>query len=153
MAGGSKLDLNNTAAGNVGALTLQSGGDWTLQLDTDGGNGSITFASVAYPGSGAFNINGWTGSTLTGGTGDRIFLSGTLGAQYTQAFLNNVQWFPEAGGGTPTYVGATVLGTGELVPVPEPTNIALAVFGAGAITMTGARRWLGSRQKPSTGGA
>lgn len=148
MASGTTLVLNNTvqrsSSGNVGALTLQGSGTWTLQLNDDSpsatGDGSIRFASVSFPSSGTFKINGWTGSPFSSGTDDKIFINGTLGSQYSQAFLDNVRWYDEAGT-TLLYSGARVSG-GELQPVPEPINVALGIFGAAFVGINLGRRYL-----------
>jgi hypothetical protein len=110
LAGGT-FDLAGQAqSAALGALTLSA--DSTLDFGI-GGTQTIEFASLASHTSGAsLNILNWTG-TLAGGGTDQLRFTG--GSGVTPGFLTEVQFngYPQ---------GAILLGSGEVVPVPEPAT-------------------------------
>jgi autotransporter-associated beta strand protein len=144
---GGKLDLNDTVAGNVGALTLAGQGNWTLQLNNDSTDGSITFSSIVLgeDASGVLTIFGWEGVAGQHGTGDRILVL----TPPSQQVLNIINFHGGNDGAQPHPPGAMDL-NGELVPtttpVPEPANVALLIFGSlfGGIAL--GRHYLRSRK-------
>jgi hypothetical protein len=100
----------------------------------DFGSGSsqvITFSSLASytPGS-VFHVESWGGNPSGGGT-DQLVFNSTGGV--TAGFLSDV-WF----GGYPQ--GAALLGSGEVVPVPEPASVVALAALAGMILWRERRR-------------
>lgn len=112
---GGTLEANNRTE-NLGALTLSATS--TLNLAPGGSAGIMTFASATASVGEVLNINGWSGSAGSAGTDDRIFITADPGA----TVLDQINF---VGFGT-----AMWLGTGEIVPVPEPTEWALIAFAA-----------------------
>jgi hypothetical protein len=113
---GAILNANNSSDSTIGALTLS--GDSTLNLVADSTPGSLSFVSAAsIGGTETLTIAGWSGVAGSAGTDDRLFITADPGA----AFLSQMQFV----GFDP---GAIWLGTGEIVPVPEPTDWALIIF-------------------------
>jgi autotransporter-associated beta strand protein len=113
---GGILDANSHTD-TIGPLSLTASS--TLNLSPGGASGTLTFASMTAAASTVWTINGWTGDAGTDGADDHIFISADPGA----TVLGQIQF-------TGFAAGALRLGTGEIVPVPEPINIALGVFGA-----------------------
>ncbi|MBE0541124.1 MAG: hypothetical protein IH623_07045 [Verrucomicrobia bacterium] len=107
----------NNRTDSIGQLSLTA--DSSLNLTPDGTAGQLTFASASYS-SGTLLITGWTGTSGGVGTDDRIFITDdpTL-----SGILGNIQFDGYAPGAT------WLSGSGELVPVPEPVNVALGIFG------------------------
>ncbi|MBI3850776.1 MAG: autotransporter-associated beta strand repeat-containing protein [Verrucomicrobia bacterium] len=120
---GGILDANNKSF-SIGALSLTASS--TLNLVNDGGlNGhSLTFNSVSGLATGVLTINGWAGVPQVSGSDDRIFI---MGIAPDATFLSHIQFQI----GTELFLG--VMSGNELVAgvtaVPEPINVALAVFG------------------------
>lgn len=112
---GGILNANNQDL-SLGLLSLTANS--TLNLVNDGIGSVLTFTSASRT-AGTLTINNWNGSA---GTDDRIFIAANPGA----TFLSNVSF---TGFGT----GAVWLETGEIVPVPEPTEWALIIFGTLAV--------------------
>ena len=81
---------------------------------TAGGNAkTLSFSNTSWtPGAFILAINNWTGTPWVGGTDDRIFFAGMAGGP----ILTDISF---AG----FVAGAGVLGSGEVVPVPEPSTI------------------------------
>jgi T5SS/PEP-CTERM-associated repeat protein len=130
---GGALDLGgHTQAPVLGALTLSA----TSTIDFGaGGAQTLEFSGLASftPGS-LLVIRNWTGTPTHGGGTDQILFTG--GAGVTPGFLSEVRFigFPD---------GALLLGTGEIVPTPEPaTWVALAALG-------GTLGWRASRRHKS----
>jgi len=105
---------------SLGALTLTANS--IIDLSSGGSSGSIRFVSgTNIVGVGAnLTITGWTATTPLDsgvqktGAGDLIFFTTT--ATLSSSFLNNIAFSGYA-------PGATILSTGELVPVsPEPAT-------------------------------
>jgi autotransporter-associated beta strand protein len=120
---GGSLNANNSTE-SFGALSVASAS--SINLSADATPGTLTFASYT-PGS-SLTINGWSGTfdlsvPPTAGTDDRIFVTADPGS----SFFSEITF---TGFGS----GAVRLGTGELVPVPEPKTIlsAIALLGFGA---------------------
>ncbi len=114
---GGILDANSHND-TIGQLTLSASSTLNLGGDT-GTHGTLTFADIVAAGGTVLTINGWTGFANTTGTDDHIFST----AGVTVAELSQIHF-------TGYVDGAIRLGTGEIVPVPEPINVALGVFGA-----------------------
>jgi fibronectin-binding autotransporter adhesin len=131
MNGGTLEELD--ASVSVGTLTMAA--DSVIDLQNANATGRIRFASATnLTGTAVLTIYGWTGSGA-GGTGDLIFF--TNSSAVTSSFLSNVQF---AGG----LQGATLLGTGELVPItPEPGTL---LGGGGIFALLLFRRF--RRKKP-----
>lgn len=116
---GGTLNANNRSE-TFGTLNLT--GSSTLNLLDDATHADLIFAAFgSLTGGPALTINGWIGGSFLsqnpGGTGDRLFIGGTL----TQQQLNSIVF---AGG--PTVSGpAYQLPSGEIIPVPEPSTWAL----------------------------
>ncbi len=108
MAGGT-LSANDKTE-TLGAMTLTANS--IINLSGGGTAATLTFGTGTYT-AGLLTINSWTGSAYTSGTDDKIvFTPGSL----SQNFLNNIQF-------TGFGQGAAQLGSGEIVPVPEPGTI------------------------------
>lgn len=69
---------------------------------------------------------------------DQLFVGGTV----PQAFLDNIFWLEQG------ITGATQIGT-QLVPVPEPINVALGVFGAMFVVFGFGRRLYARTHRPA----
>src|SRR4030095_11725887 len=114
---GGILDANNRTD-TIGPLSLTANS--TLNLSPGGVSGSLTFASMTASASTTLTINGWTGFANTAGTDDHIFITANPGT----TVLGQIQFTGFAPG------ALWISGTQEIVPVPEPINVALCVFGA-----------------------
>jgi len=117
---GGVLDANNRTD-TIGPLSLTA--DSTLNLVNDGTRGILTFGdATALNSIVRLNIYGWVGDgTGAAAGGDQIF----VGAGTSATFLGDI-FFADYNGGI---LGAARLDSGELVPIPEPINVALGVFG------------------------
>ena len=137
---GGILDANNTTDSTIGALSLTA--DATLALHAGGGAGTLTFASATWT-TGTLTITGWSGSPGGPGADDKIFITSTP----NQNFLDHVQF--DIGG---TLYYATMGGGNELIPnatpVPEPINVALALFGVVFAGVGVARRLRARSRRP-----
>jgi len=112
----------------IGPLSLEA----SSSIDMVGvSNGSVNFLSAGRTG-GTLTINNWTGSPFTSGTGGKLFVSP---GQASSDFLANVNF---SGYGS----GAYQLGTGEIVPVPEPSTVIAACLLFGAIGWNERKRLL-----------
>jgi len=127
---GGTLDQNSFTE-TIGPLTLNvsGGGTSTIILNADGTQQNITFSGTTTYTAGKLLLSKYTTTS-----GDLVLLT----SQPTQDFLNNVQFLV----GSTTINGAYWRGDlgGALVPVPEPVNVALGAFGAGAVGVGIARR-------------
>ncbi len=112
---GGILDGNNRTD-TLGPLSLTA--DSTLNFGAATAREDIIFSSALTYGSGTLNITGWDGPS--GSTYDRIIIlsdptaSGILGHIQFAGYDLGANWFSD---------------TGEIVPVPEPINVALGIFG------------------------
>ena len=123
------MTLSGSVTETVGSLTVNSGG--TTVVDLGSGASLLTFAnSSAVAWNGLLRIWNWSGS-LTGGGTDQLNFSSPTGLNATQ--LSQISFVDPAGLAPGTY-GATLLGTGELVPVPEPSALAAAFILLGTLT-------------------
>ena len=129
---GGTLNANDHSA-SIGALSLTANS--TLNLVADATHATLTFTSGSWS-AGVLTINGWSGVLGQAGTDDHIFISGTASAQ----LLADIDF-------TGYQAGAMQLGNGEIVPVPEPINVALGVFGVVAGGVGLARRVRARRSK------
>jgi autotransporter-associated beta strand protein len=125
--------LSEHGSVGIGALTLQNSS--TIDFFNNGATSSvINFAnsSAATWASGKIlTIADWTGSQAGGGADQLIFGSDSTGLNASQ--IAEIQFVNPGDLGPGTY-GAMILGTGEIVPVPEPGTwaaaaLALAVLG------------------------
>jgi autotransporter-associated beta strand protein len=106
----------------LGTLTLSA----TSTIDLGGASSIINFAdSNAQSWTGQLNISGWNGNVLGGGSTQLLFgstASGLTGAQVAQIKFINPTGFAAG-----TY-GATILASGEIVPVfPEASTILMGI--------------------------
>jgi hypothetical protein len=131
---GGILDANNRTD-TIGALSLTANS--TLNFSADTTPGSLTFFSAARTG-GTLTITGWTGVANTAGTDDKLIV--TFGSA-SQAFLDNIFWSDQG------ITGSIQLLGGEIVPVPEPINVALGIFGAVFVVFGIGRRYVRARQQ------
>ena len=114
------LQTNRT----LGTLTLAA----TSTIDLGSGNSILQFANSAAPPwnpSAQLPIHNWSG-LLTGGGTDQIYF-GNNSSGLTPAKLAQIQFINPAGL-TPGTYAATILSTGEIVPVPEPTALLTAAL-------------------------
>ena len=123
LAGGTIIANNSTES--VGALSLS--GDATIALADDTTAGILRFASGARTG-GTLTVENWSGTAGQSGTDDQIFFTSAPDA----GFLGHVQFVG-------FQAAAVLLGSGELVPIPEPPQVAL-VIGLGLVLFTVQRR-------------
>jgi fibronectin-binding autotransporter adhesin len=147
---GGTLALNNQDlthnAQEPGALTLNASSSILLDPANTTDHGVIRFTAATWVG-GTLSIFGWTGAAGGPGSDDRIYLQSNPGPN----FLQHVDFYSGTSGGLISH-GAQ-LGTAspegymELEPIatPEPTNIALVLFGSGFAIVQFARRQRGSR--------
>lgn len=122
---GGKVVLAGNVTESVGPLSL--GSDAILDLGA-GGVSLWTFAGSATQtwGTNGLSVLNWSGSLLGGGT-DQLFF-GTDAAGLTAGQAGQVKFYNEAN----TFLGlGTMLSTGEIVPVPEPSAplLSLSVLG------------------------
>jgi autotransporter-associated beta strand protein len=104
----------------LGTLTLTANS--TIDLNDSGGGGDsiLRFAdssAMAWVGGSNLQITGWTGLTTGGGT-DQVYF-GTSASGLTESQLSQIFFIDPAGFAPGTY-GASILASGEIVPVPEP---------------------------------
>jgi autotransporter-associated beta strand protein len=129
---GGILDANSHTD-TIGPLSLTASS--TLNLSPGGASGTLTFASMTASAATVWTINGWSGVANTTGTDDHIILSANPGA----TVLGQIHFADYAD-------GALYLLGGEIVPVPEPSNIALGIFGA-VVALFGIRQRLRSQAR------
>ncbi len=127
-------------AESVGALTLSASS--IIDFGTGNFGNALTFAnSSALAGSwvGMLSIYNWTGTVGIGGGPDRLFF-GTDGSGLDVGQSNQISFYSGAGMG---FLGTgSILATGEVVPIPEPSTVLLA---ACLVTVSLARE--GGRRK------
>ncbi|MEA3211368.1 MAG: fibronectin-binding autotransporter adhesin [Chthoniobacter sp.] len=119
----------------VGALTLGSG---VATLDL--GNGASVFhfaASNGHPWTGTLSITNWSG-TLTGGGTDQLFF-GIDATGLTAGQIAGITFLNPDGFAPGTYA-ASLLATGELVLIPEPSSTALLLAGLSLLSARRRRR-------------
>lgn len=129
LSGGTLL-TGNTFTETAKSLSLTAASTITMGLDT--GTSVLTFAEGVAGTSGisttqVLSVWNWNGS-LSGGVNDQLFLPvGSLNSTE----LAGINFYSGAGTGLINGGGALQLGTGELVPVPEPGALASALALAG----------------------
>ena len=114
----------NDRTDHIGALSLTVNS--TLDFSAGGSAGFLSFnGGPAAPGALTLTINNWTGLANSSGTDDRVYLRDAANAPViaTADFLNSINFT-----GFGFAPGAIQLASGEIVPVPEPINIALGIF-------------------------
>ena len=117
---GATFDANGLSE-SAGALTLGAG---TSTLDFGAGSSAIvSFSSAAtWNASAILNIVNWTGIAELGGGSERLHIGATA-SSLTAGQLTQIHFVdPAAPDG---FYPATILGNGEVVPVPEPAAGAL----------------------------
>lgn len=125
---------------DIAQITLSGGTINTNGLSEDFGLLNLTGTSVITLGAGSSvisfadsNTSNWTGQlsiwnwsgSLTGGGTDQIHFSSLSGL--TPAQLAKISFVDPEGLPSGTY-GAQLVGSGELVPIPEPSNIITGIF-------------------------
>lgn len=117
----------------LGALTLTA----NSILDLGNGASILAFAkSSAQSFNGTLSIYNWTGNVAGGGADEVFFGTDSTGLRPSQ--LNGILFY--SGPGTGFLGTAGILGTGEIVPVPEPATILAGLL------MVGAAGWSQRRQ-------
>ena len=133
---GGILDANNRTE-TLGLLSLTA--DSTLNLGDATARQDVTFSSALTYEGGTLTISGWDGST--GVDYDRLIIASDPTGS---GILSHIQFDGYA-------LGATWLnGTGEIVPVPEPINVALGVFGGVFVGIGFVRRFRARRPPVAT---
>jgi hypothetical protein len=133
---GGILDGKYQNENTVGALSLTRNS--TLGLHAGGGKASPGFATASTTGA-TLPINAWSDPADTSRPDGNTFI--TTGAA-TSGALGQIEFTSDAPG---------VAGLGrQIVPVPEPTTVALAVFGA-VVVMFGIGRRLYARANNKSG--
>lgn len=110
---------------SLGALTLNS----SSTIDLASGSSILSFGGTSTRTAGTLTISNWSGSQSGGGT-DQLLFANTL----SQTFLDNINFT----GFTP---GAFQLGTGEVVPAPEPSTWIGGALAVAAIGFTQRKRF------------
>jgi autotransporter-associated beta strand protein len=120
----------------VGTLTLSA----SSSIDLGAGASVLHFAtgSPAWTASTTVTINNWSGVLTGGGTDELIFGSSASGL--TAGQLAQIQFFNPLGLAPGTY-GAQILGTGEVVPVPESATGLAALAALGFVGFAERRRF------------
>lgn len=135
------------------ALTGGSGGGGSLYELAAGGDGSFT--KVASINQDPVNQTGSASYTFSIRWSD-LGLSGTSGFKFQSSYISQSAWryldsfeglTGTAGFNTVNFTDFNVYGT----PVPEPTHVALALFGAGFVTVGVVRRAIRSHRNWGTG--
>jgi autotransporter-associated beta strand protein len=133
---GAKMELNigtlNTGgfSQTMGAFTLKGVGN----IDLGSGSSILQFAdSSAVAWTGSLTIKNWSGDVVNGGGTDQLFF-GTTASGLTAGQLALVSFLDPAGFTAGTYA-ASILSTGELVPIPEPATMAMFVGGLGMLAL------------------
>jgi autotransporter-associated beta strand protein len=131
----SEHGASNSTAG-IGALTLSS----SSIINMGAGSSVIAFAdSHLSSWTGTLQIWNWSGTPTTGGGTDELFF-GTSSGGLTSTQLGEIQFYSDSG--TTLYGGAiTILSTGEVVPVPEPSTYVAAALAMAALLITQRRRF------------
>ena len=131
----------------VGSLTLSS----NSVIDLAAGGSLLHFAaSGGNSWTGQLSIWNWSGNSSGGGT-DEVFF-GTSNSGLTSGQLNQISFFSGSGTGflgTGSFTGSL----GEIVPVPEPSSVALAVGLLGLINWRERRKTLLFSRKSRLAGA
>ena len=110
----------------LGVLTLSL----SSVIDMGAGNSILHFLdSSAATWTGTLSIWNWSGNTLGGGT-DQLYFGNGSGTGLTTSQLTQVKFYSDAGTtilpyapGFSNFTG----GFGEVVPVPEPSGVAVAI--------------------------
>jgi fibronectin-binding autotransporter adhesin len=121
LGGGTAATLATGGFSNsTGILTLGLGTN-VIDFGT-GGNNTLTFSNTAASGANTLQIWNWSGTVGDPlGGGDKLVFSANDGSLN----LANISFYSGDSTGSPLGGGgAVLLGSGELVPVPEPTALA-----------------------------
>lgn len=120
----------------VGALTLMT----SSTIDLGSGSSILHFAdssSASWTSNIKLSITNWSGSPS--GSGPDQILFGSNSGGLTSAQIAEIQFVNPDGYAAGTY-GATILSSGELVPVPEPSTWIAAALALGAAALSYRRR-------------
>lgn len=120
---------------NVGTLTLSA----NSVIDLGTGTSILSFDpsnTLPWTGGTLLTIANWSGSTAGGGT-DRVIF-GSSAADLTSGQLSQIRFLDPFGPGS-GLVPATILPSGEIVPIPEPGTV-FAGFALTAAVCWGERR-------------
>ncbi len=136
---GGTLNANDKTE-TMGNLTLTA--DSVINLSAGGIAGILTFGNTAWtPGASTLTINNWTGSPGISGGDDRIFFGTSMGG----STLTGISFAGITGAS-----GAYVLGSGEVVPAPEPGTILSALLWFGLLTGYWLRKRGAAKMKESS---
>lgn len=125
-------------AETVGALTLSA----SSIIDMGAGTSSLYFVdSHLKSWTGALSVWNWSGNAVGGGGTDQLFF-GSSDAGLSIDQLNQISFF--SGPGTGFLGTGSILGTGEITPVPEPSGVFLAL---GLLGLAGWREHGRARRK------
>ncbi|MBI3880951.1 MAG: PEP-CTERM sorting domain-containing protein, partial [Verrucomicrobia bacterium] len=100
---------------NFGALTLSG----SSTIDLSGTSPLVHFADSTASWTGNLTIENWSGTPVSGGGPEQLVFgstSGGAGGNVGQIFFHNPT------GWDPGIYFSTILGTGEVIPVPEPAT-------------------------------
>ena len=111
----------------LGALTLTA----SSTIDMGSGASILNFGGTSTRTAGILTIDNWSGDKDLGGGTDQIIFANTLDS----TFLANIDF-------TGFSPGAIELGTGEVVPLPEPSTWAGAALAMSAVLVSQRRRLL-----------
>jgi len=140
LAGGT-FNTNGTSQ-TLGALTLSDNSIIDLSTGTSDVLRFANSAAATWNTNISLTIQNWNGS-LSGGGNDEIFF-GTGSSGLTASEIAEVQFLNPGGFAAGTY-GATILSTGEIVPIPEASTwisglLGVTAVGYGAINRLRSRR-------------
>ncbi|MEP6809954.1 MAG: autotransporter-associated beta strand repeat-containing protein [Chthoniobacterales bacterium] len=141
LANGGTLKLSgvsegSTASVGVGALTLTSGGI----IDLAGTSLLHLAASGGQTWTGTLSIYNWSGSTSGGGTEQLLFGTDDSSTSLSQMQLDMISFYSGSGTGFLGTGGFAGVGTGEIVPVPEPSTWVAGLLTVAALGYTQRRR-------------
>ncbi len=131
----------------LGALSLEGG----VKVDLGLGASILRFAdssSTAWS-AGRLTIAGWSGSPVGGGVDQLFFGNGSAGLNGSQ--IAQVR-FENPDGFAPGEYAAQLLGTGELVAVPEPATAAMLACGIGSLALRRRRKFYPAAHAQGTAG-
>ncbi|MEA3188133.1 MAG: hypothetical protein QOD99_1963 [Chthoniobacter sp.] len=129
------FDGTGNGVAGVGALTLSA----NSVVDMGSGSSVLAFAdSHLSSWTGTLSVYNWSGNPGYGGGSDRLFF-GNTSTGLTSSQLGEIVFYSGAGSGL--LGSARMLGTGEVVPVPEPTTILAGIGMAGFVGWRERRRF------------
>jgi autotransporter-associated beta strand protein len=141
--------LSEGSSAGIGALTLQA----NSFIDLGSGASVLHFASssaAAWVANKVLEIDNWSGSQSGGGTDQLVFGADSTGLTASQ--VAEIQFLNPNGFSAGMY-GAVILGTGEIVPVPEPGTSVAGTLALGALLFVQRRRVAQLLKRAAIGGA